>query len=66
MTPAEQKIVDLSVKVIATQDTEAFRSAIRELKNALHAHVSDTRDKVADLALAIANINESKQLKATD
>jgi hypothetical protein len=60
MTSAEQKIVDLSTKVIALQDSREFESAIAELRDAIHTHLSGTRDKVADLAFLVANGSESK------
>lgn len=59
MTPAEQKIIDLSTKVIAMRDTDGFEVAVRELREAIHAHLAQTRDKVADLAFMIANESES-------
>ena len=58
MSPAEQ-IIDLSAKVIAMRDTDGFEVAVRELREAIHAHLSQTRDKVADLAFMIANESES-------
>ena len=56
----EQKIIDLSSKVIAMKDTEAFEPAIQELKAAIHEHVSNVRDKVAELAFVVAKESESK------
>lgn len=60
MTPAEKKIIDLSTKVIAMQDTDDFLPALRELRIAIRQHLDGTRDKVADLALLIANESGSK------
>jgi hypothetical protein len=59
VSSAEQKIIDLSAKVIATQDTSEFEAAVRGLREAIHAHLFGMRDKVADLALLIANESES-------
>jgi len=59
VSPAEQKIIYLSAKVIATQDTPEFEAAVHALREAIHAHLSGMRDKVADLALCIANESES-------
>ena len=59
VSPAEQKIIDLSAKVIATQDTPEFEAAVQALREAIHTHLSGMRDKVADLALLIANESES-------
>jgi len=55
---SEQKIIDLSAKVVAVQDTPEFWPAVQELRNAIHDHVSSTRDKVSDLAFLIANEND--------
>ena len=59
MLPAEQKIIDLSAKVIATLDTAEFDTAVHALREAIHFRLSGMRDKVADLALLIANESES-------
>ena len=60
MTSSEQKIVDLSTKVITLRDSKEFESAIAELRDAIHAHLSRSRDKVADLAFLVANKSKSK------
>ena len=60
MTSNEQKIVELSAKVIAMQDTEAFEPAIRELRAAIHEHIEGARVKVAEMAFAIKNESDSK------
>ena len=52
---SEQKIIDLSAKVVALQDTPEFWPAVHELREAIHDHLSSVRDKVADLAFLIAN-----------
>ena len=57
---SEQQIRDLCAKVISTQNTDEFAHAAKALKKALHEHFSALRDKVADLALAIAAEDESK------
>jgi len=58
VSASEQKIIDLSTKVVAVQDTPEFWPAVQELRDALHDHVSSTRDKVSDLAFLIANEND--------
>jgi len=58
LSASEQKIIDLSAKVVAVQDTPEFWPAVQELRNAIHDHVSSTRDKVSDLAFLIANEND--------
>lgn len=60
VTPAEQKIVDLSAKVIAVQGTAGFEPALEELRQAIHEHINRARDGVADLAFQIASISDSK------
>ncbi len=55
---SEQKIIDLSAKVVALQDTPEFWPAVHELREAIHDHLSSVRDKVADLAFLIANEND--------
>jgi hypothetical protein len=55
---SEQKIIDLSAKVVALQDTPEFWPAVHELREAIHNHLSSVRDKVADLAFLIANEND--------
>ncbi len=55
---SEQKIIDLSAKVVALQDTPEFWPAVHELREAIHDHLSSVRDKVADLAFLIANKND--------
>ena len=55
---SEQKIIDLSAKVVALQDTPEFWPAVHELREAIHGHLSSVRDKVADLAFLIANEND--------
>ncbi len=56
---SERKIIDLSAKVVAVQDTPEFWPAVRELKDAIHDHVSSTREKVSDFAFLIANESKS-------
>ena len=60
VTPQEKEILDLSAKVIALKDSEGFEPAVRELRESLHEYLNRTRDKVADLAFAIASTSESK------
>ena len=55
---SERKIIDLSAKVVALQDTPEFWPAVHELREAIHDHLSSVRDKVADLAFLIANEND--------
>ncbi len=55
---SEQKIIDLSAKVVALQDTPEFWPAVHELREAIHNHLSSVRDKVADLAFLIATEND--------
>jgi len=43
MTPLEQKIRDLSARVIAVQDTPEFEPAMGELKEAIREHFSHQR-----------------------
>jgi hypothetical protein len=57
--PAEQKIVDL-IKVIEKQDSPELNPTVHELREAIHTHVSDVRDKVAELAFVMAKESESK------
>ncbi len=59
ISASERKIIDLSAKVVAVQDTPEFWPAVRELKDAIHDHVSSTREKVSDLAFLIANESKS-------
>ena len=60
MGPAEQKIIDLSAKVISMQDTADFEPAVQELRASIHIYLENLRDKVAELALVIAAENDSK------
>ena len=55
---SERKIIDLSAKVVALQDTPEFWPAVHELREAIHDHLSSVRDTVADLAFLIANEND--------
>ena len=55
---SEQKIIDLSAKVVALQNTREFWPAVHELREAIHDHLSSVGDKVADLAFLIANEND--------
>jgi hypothetical protein len=51
----EEKIVDLCNKVMElSHDSPEFGPAIQELKSAIHEHLAQTRDKVADLALVMS------------
>ena len=43
MTPLEQKIRELSARVIAVQDTPEFGPAMGELKEAIREHFSHQR-----------------------
>ena len=60
MTPAEQKILDLSAKVIALQNTEEFQPVVQELRATIHEYLESARDRVAELAFVITNESESK------
>ena len=60
MTLAEQKIIDLSAKVIAMKDTDGFQPAIQELRAAIHEHIEGAREKVAEIAFVIKNESDSK------
>ena len=57
---SEQKIIDLSAKVIAVKDTPEFDRTIRELKEAIREHIEGMRDKVSDLTFVVANKSESE------
>jgi hypothetical protein len=59
ISASEQKIIDLSAKVVALQDTPEFWPAVQQLRTAIHDHVSSTREKVSDLAFLIANESKS-------
>ena len=63
---SDQKILDLSARVIAVKNTPEFELAIRELKEAIREHVEGMRDKVADLTFVVANESESKAALTTD
>ncbi len=58
LSASEQKIIDLSAKVVSLQDTPEFWPAVHELREAIHDHLSSFRDKVAGLAFLIANEND--------
>ena len=60
ISPAEQKILDLSRKVIAAQGTAELEPAVRQLRKALHEYLNSSRDRVADLAFVIAAHDDSK------
>lgn len=60
VSPAEQKIIDLSAKVISMQDTADFEPAVQELRASIHGYLEGLRDKVAELALIVASESESK------
>jgi predicted translin family RNA/ssDNA-binding protein len=60
MTPAEKKILDLSARVIAQQETDEFQPAVEELRATIHAYLEGIRDKVAELAFVVANESDSK------
>jgi hypothetical protein len=60
VTPTEQKIIDLSAKGTAMKDSDAIEPATEELRAAIHEHVSNVRDKVAELAFVVAKESESK------
>jgi hypothetical protein len=60
VNPAENQIIELSAKVIALRDSDDFEFALEQLRNAIHLHLSRSRDKVADLAFLIANESGSK------
>ena len=59
ISASEQKIIDLSAKVLTVQDTPEFWPAVQALRDAIHNHVSSTREKVSDLAFLIANESKS-------
>ncbi len=62
ISPPEQRIADLCAKVIACpQDSEDFKLAIHELTAALREHLETTRDKVADLAMSVADPRPDSQ-----
>ena len=42
------------------QESENFEPIVDELKAAIHQHLSEARDRVADFALLIAAQDESK------
>ena len=58
LSASEQKIIDLSAKVVSLQDTPEFWPAVHELREAVYDHLSSVRDKVAGLAFLIANEND--------
>jgi len=58
VTPTEQKIIDLSTKVIAMQDSDGFEAAIRELRAAIREHIEGARNRIT--AFVVANDNDSK------
>jgi len=60
VTPAERKILELSRKVIALQNTDEFQPAVEELRATIHSYLESMRDKVAELAFIIANESDSK------
>ena len=41
-------------------DSDDFEPILKELKDAIHQHLTAARDKVADFAWAVAAIDESK------
>ena len=47
MTPLEQKIRDLSARVIAVQDTPEYEPALGELREAIREHFSYQRVKAS-------------------
>jgi hypothetical protein len=50
----EEKILELSRKVISLEESPEFDAAVKDLKGAIHEHVAGVRDKVADLEFLIA------------
>ena len=52
--------MELCSKVVSLQGSEEFVPAVRELTAAIHQHLEEARDKVADFALLIAAHDESK------
>lgn len=61
---SETHVRDLCQKVVEMkQESPEFSSVVRDLTLAIGEHVASLRDKVADLALVIANESGSK---ATD
>lgn len=60
MTIAEQRILDLSAKVIALQNTDEFQDAVAELRACLHEYLENTRSRVVELAVIIRNESQSK------
>jgi len=59
ISASEQKIIDLSAKVVSLQDSPEFWPAVQALRDAIHDHVSSTRKKVSDLAFLVANESKS-------
>jgi len=57
VTPTEQKIIDLSTKVISMQDSEGFEDAIHELRAAIREHLNGVRYRAA--AFLVANDSDS-------
>jgi hypothetical protein len=51
--------MELCSKVASLQGSEEFVPAIRELTTAIHQHLEEARDQVADFALLIAAHDES-------
>jgi hypothetical protein len=52
--------MELCSKVASLQGSEEFVPAVRELSAAIHQHLEEARDQVADFALLIAAHDESK------
>jgi len=61
LSPNEQAIAQLCTKAIALQDTDRSEEALAELRVALHQHLADMRDKVADLAFIVAAEDEASR-----
>lgn len=54
----EHKIIELSKKVIALEESPEFEAAVQDLKGAIHEHVDGVRDQVAGLEFLIAKEND--------
>ena len=54
VTGSENKILELSRKVISLQESPEFDAAVQDLRGAIHEHLTGVRDKVAALEFLIA------------
>ncbi len=60
LSPTEQRIIGLCSKIAATPDSGDLEPTVKELKDAIHQHLAAAREKVAEFAVAVAAIDESK------